>query len=155
MTVKRLQTRGNDQRLQIKVKTIDELINNNTVLQNDDELFLPVKANTRYYGRVVFLLETSAVAQLKNSITAPVGATGAFAENPAGTSINVFAFGTGTSSGAGGGAGITHAFILNFWITTGANGGNVQYQWAQNVAEISDTKVLQRSTMLLYEVGSA
>ena len=45
----------------------------------------------------------------------------------------------------GAGAGVGVMIVINAVVINGATAGNVQLQWAQNTAEVSNTKVLANS----------
>lgn len=129
-------------------KTADETVNNSTVLQNDDHLLLAMGANEIWVCRLVIIYNSSAVADIKGICTLPVGATSpggvlwrnsggyAWASNPAltewaadGTAANVIV-------------------IWHFVVINAGNAGNIQFQWAQNTGEATDTKVLAGSCLI-------
>lgn len=139
-------------------KSADETVNNSTTLQDDDTFVLPVAANGVYFFECFLRYSTSAVADIKFGWTAPASATmdwgkghvaeaalgGFHALGGAGSPTTPAQVG-GTQVGAGGGAGGGYMMLLAGFIVTAGTAGNVTLQWAQNTAEVSDTKVLKGS----------
>jgi hypothetical protein len=130
-------------------KTSDETVNNSTTLQNDDDL-LAAMATTSYYVFECYVLVTSGTTpDFKCTFTVPANATMRWKDTNAymhdtgaGTTMS---FGT---DGAGWPDGVL--FIGEVWTTDTA--GNLQFQWAQNVADASDTKVKACSQLRLWKV---
>ena len=133
------------------VKQSDETINNSTTLQNDDELLVPLKANTVYQFELRIYFITSASDGFKYSFFAPAGATGAYlgANWSAGGATSITADLTETSDAAGVGA--IRVLVTNGRILTGGTAGNFGLRWAQLTQQVLDTKVLQGSRLTLYE----
>jgi len=131
-------------------KAADETVNNSTTLQNDDSLVLPVAANEVWYFQMNVLYTSSGAADFKIGWTIPAAGAlrwHAIYRNTAATDV-VWAGGLETDvlSIAG-----TSALAVMVFATYkgGANAGDVQLQWAQNTAEVSDTKVLAGSAMIV------
>lgn len=57
------------------VKTLDETLNNNATLQNDDELFLSVVANIKYWLSMRLIMSSGATPDFKMLFTFPTGLT--------------------------------------------------------------------------------
>ena len=129
-------------------KTSDETVNNSTVLQNDNELFLPIAANEVWFFEMRLLTNSSAAADFKTTITLPSGAAG-FAHSMGTDSAGAqqISYQTWTLDWQGV-AGNLGSPILNGIVINGANAGNIQLQWAQQFAEASDTKVLTNSCII-------
>ena len=136
-------------------KTADETVNNSTTLQDDDHLVFAMAANTSYIIEAVFLLNaTGTTPDFKFGWTVPAGCamfwgllTGT---RWTGASVLLDETATRTSSGVNGTTGAAYrAFVRN-----GANAGNLQLQWAQNVADASDSKVLKHSNLIIHSLGA-
>lgn len=120
------------------VKSSVETVNNSTVLQDDGELLFAAAANSTYHVRIFILFKSAATADFKYQINVPSGGlfrgqlqTGAGEETALETtSNNIAAAPDGTERSF---------FVDGALITT--NAGNLQVQWAQQTAEVSDTKV--------------
>ena len=132
-------------------KTADETVNNSNLPQNDDELFLPVLANEVWVFQLYLKVATTAVADFKAAFTVPAGATLSWYPGPPSWSLSpwdnagmVENFLTGTNR--------TNAIVTaNGVYVGGANAGNLQFRWAQNTAEATDTKVLKNSCLIAFK----
>jgi len=134
-------------------KTADEIVNNSATLQNDDHLVMAVGANEIWH--FTFVLFTTAGANntpdIKLLLTVPAGATGFWGIHgltTAATGVD----GNGIMAGAASLDGLTtlsagvvasanSMIIIEGTIVNGGNAGNLQLQWAQNVATAVDTTV--------------
>lgn len=131
------------------VKKDDETISNDTTLQDDDELFVALQINREYFIELSVFYDTTAVADLKTDITVPAGASG----------VKVSGIWTsGDQATTAIGSALTHAgtgavriFMQYVQITMGATAGNVQFRWAQNTGEVSNTIIKAGSAMIVYE----
>lgn len=126
------------------VKSVDESVNNSAVLQNDDELFFPMDANSIY--EFSYYLKTTSPTAAPDGQLAFTGPAGAIASIMS-TLI--------TAAGAGGVSGLTLGNATNFRIDAAANyglicgrglvtttnAGNLQLQWAQNTPTVENTSV--------------
>lgn len=130
-------------------KTADETINNNSTLQNDDHLFVPVAANRVYTFEAVLFYSTNATANLKAAFTFPAGATLSWAPityTTLGTNtlyesaINTWQGASGTANPLGGGGDYPMA-LLRGMLRTGSTAGTLQLQWAQNSATAVNSTV--------------
>lgn len=136
------------------VKTADETVNNSNVLQNDDELIIPVK-NGKYYRISMHLYYNSQdTADFKFKFTIAGASTIQFnlkwRNTVGGDSLN----------------GITKADTISiqgfafpeiadiYGIAVGGADENITFQWAQNAAEATDTKVLKGSNIEIVELGT-
>ncbi len=129
-------------------KTADETINNVGILQNDDELVLPVLANEIWLIHMT-LRTNSAVADIQWLFTVP--AAGAMVYWCPGVCTATVGVPDGDATVAHvftAAAGVNRTFDLELLYTGGANAGNVQLQWAQNGGNASDTKVLKGSALI-------
>jgi hypothetical protein len=147
-------------------KSADETVNNSTVLQNDDHLFLAMVANVTY--ELTGLLRytcASVTPEIQIDFTFPslttmeyfgagpgVNVTGQegnlSAYSPRSTTSPVGAVFYGTNNSAAFALGIS----LRGLVRVGANAGNLQLRWAQTVATATDLKMLTDSYLLLRRV---
>lgn len=133
-----------------KYKTADETVNNSTTFQNDDHLFAPVEANAVYSLDLYVVYSSGATPDFKQVFTAPAGTTleasffdyngGAFAWAATGALGSVTAL-AGTGANA--------PFIIRGTLFVGGTAGTLQWQWAQNAANASDTIVRKGSRLIL------
>lgn len=129
----------------IVLKTADETVNNSIVLQNDNELVLPVLINQVWDIEMTLFINSSAVADFKWAFTIPAG--GALVWWHFFTAAN-WAPATSTDATVAStlaGAGVDQVWNCKLRYVGAGNAGNVQLQWAQNVAEVSNTNVLKNS----------
>lgn len=132
-------------------KTANETLGNSTTYQNDDHLFIPMAANTEYYGELLMVLASDASADFKYQLTYPAGATLHhhiyLCLNP--TAIAYGYAGTGEVNFATNGASSPQPLRTWFAVQNGANAGNLQIQWAKNLAHASTTTVYRGSYLRL------
>ena len=135
--------------LTIVRKTADEIVNNSTVLQNDDHLLFAVAANEVWEIRVAMIVASTAVADFKYAFTVPTGgaiyAPGGYTTDSDAT-IAVAVLYTANQT-------MSTTVAVNRRYIGGANAGNVQFQWAQNTAEVSNTKVLANSYIIAHKLA--
>ena len=135
----------------IAIKAADETVNNSTVLQNDDELTLAVEANTLYLLNIILVTNSGATPDFKFKITLPAGATmyGRVEDPSPGVGFSPQQFTEATASVAFAGTGSAYVTFIKAGVIIAGTAGNVTLQWAQNTAEVSDTKVLTGSSFVL------
>lgn len=121
-------------------KAVTETVNNSAVLQDDNELFLPMGANEVWRIIPYVLINSKAASGFRWLFTVPAGATyrgtltGANAENDF-TVVDTTAY-----------AGLGLFVMTNHSLYVGGGlAGNLRLQWAQNVAVAEDTQVLVNS----------
>lgn len=127
-------------------KTADETVNNSDTFQNDDELLLAIGANEVWAFELYLLSSSSAVADYKGKFVGPSGAT-VYAQFASSNHLPA----DQTLVGVGRVGGVFqkwHGVIIN-----GATAGNLQFQWAQDAAEASDTKVLAGSCLVATQLA--
>lgn len=136
------------------VKSVDESVTNSTTLQDDDELLLPVEANSVYSG-ILYLFCTYGqdasgpppAGNLKYSLTIPSGATIDGANGTlttGGTSrVDLTVNRQPTSSNT------VTIIPLILRVVTAGTAGNVQLRWAQELSIATPTVVLQGSIFSL------
>jgi len=130
------------------VKLADETVNNSTTFQDDDELFLPVDLNKEYSGYCIFWFQSNTTPDLKATFSGPAGSAG---------KVSVFMTASNNSVGFGGSpnvqtsiTGNTRMGIFQFILATAGTAGNLTFQWAQNTADVSDTKILKGSVLVMW-----
>jgi len=137
-------------RTSIIIKKSDEIVNNSVTLQDDDELFLAVAKNTTYFVILTLFLDSTAVANFKYNMSIPAGATSLR------TNANIESgLATATNNWVGDDVILTNGndqvFVVFGTIKVGATGGKIQLRWAQNTAEVSNSELLQGSSMLVFK----
>ena len=132
------------------IKIADETVNNSSTIQDDDELFAALNANKVYHMMIMICWNSGTTPDFKYQISIPSGAT---ADRSDGTWNQISSVAQDwTAIQAPGGQGSTVLWTETHGrIETGGTAGNVTFQWAQNVANASDTKVRIGSMMLIWE----
>lgn len=138
-------------------KTADETISNSTVLQNDDQLLVALPAAGLFMFEMDGLYSSSTVADFKMAYAIPAGATIRWSTvglATGATSISgdaTFDSST-TGSTAVGGAGVSSLVLFRTFgeITMGGTAGNMQFQWAQNTGEVSNTTMRTSSRLQIW-----
>jgi len=134
-----------DARITSVVKKVDEIVSNSTVFQNDDELFIPLLANTIYSFKFWQIYLSTTVADFKTRFIVPAAATGLYCFDGLAIASRMNAFSTDLNQSGNGGLGDLSPFAGR--IIMGANAGNFQIAWAQQTAEVSNTTMLQGATL--------
>lgn len=133
----------------IRVTTADNTVTNSTTLAVISDFTLALRAGQKAYIRFKGQTSTAAAAGLKILLNAPAAPTiyQAFLiakETATGNTL----FGRDIVAEAA--IGITDditAFTIDFYINNGANAGNLTFEFAQNVQDNSDTKILAGCVM--------
>jgi len=135
------------------VKTVDQIVNNSTTLQDDDELLFTPNINTTYHGILLIIYNSSVNADFKSAFSLPAGAVGEWLDNNAlwRISAQVYANITTAFGISGSGVGLPRASSQHFVIKMGATAGDCNFQWCQNTLEVSDTIVEEGSLLLVWE----
>lgn len=124
------------------VKGATETVNNSTTLQDDDDFAFAIGANEIVPFHMWIRGDSNATADFKWAFSVPSGGGGvvlqtAYGGAGVGSSITPFAIssGTGIQTNAG--------FYIYFtgFAQAAATPGTVQFQWAQNTLDASDTTV--------------
>jgi len=137
--------------VQILVKQADQTKISDSTLADDDELFLPLLANTTYSMLFFLQVSSGSTPDLKMKWTLPAGATGVKNDsqdwNPttASDTLNITTQKTPATGGA------VQTFPINATIVVGGTAGNITFQWAQNVSTASNTIVYAGTTMLIFK----
>lgn len=128
-------------------KTTDEVVNNSSVLQNDDELLFLLPENSVWAVALVFIYDTNGTPAIKVAFDCPAGSDFVVSR----TDIVAVHASCGEEI-ATGGAGTGDANIIEvqyYGVITTTNSGTLQLQWAQNTANVSDTTVHSGSYLML------
>lgn len=149
-----------DARLTPVIKTADEPVISSTVLQNDNELFFSVEANTKYAVKFVLLYTGATAGDFKVNVTVPAGAAyrlGVFGLTETATGVTG-PFQTSTITEASGSytfgcSGFSAMATLDGVITIGATAGTVQFQFAQGTSSGTATTVLTHSYVTAIEIS--
>jgi len=131
----------------IILKTADETVNNSSTLQDDNELFLAIGANEIWLFWLFFWGNSGTTPDFKIGWAIPSGASGVFdsiVTAVASTSLTATLIISGFAA----------SYLYRFYgeIKNGATAGNLQFQWAQNTATVSDTKVLANSCIIAHRI---
>lgn len=129
-------------------KAADETVNNSAVLQNDDHLVLAVGADDVWFIIVVALVTTGATPDWKCSFAVPAGGAMKWEAWSAAPWDKV----AGGSYAATGPLAAIPVGVQGIYIG-GGTAGNVNFQWAQRVADPSDTKVLTNSFLIAWQIA--
>ena len=135
------------------VKTADESVNNSEVLQDDDELFFTPTINKTYYIQYFAYAEATAVADFKEAWTIPTGATMTRFSGDWDTQVKDAVTDTTTPVSKGMNT-LVRTYTYYMRLIMDSTAGNVNFQFAQNTQEVSDTKCLKGATIIVYEEGT-
>lgn len=133
------------------VKSVDEIVNNSDVFQDDNELFFIPIINKVYNIKIIVYLQSTTQADFKYSVSFP---TGAVAERGTGSWSSTSARDTRPAQET-----LAPTIIdteikwlaIPYRLVMGSTAGNFSFQWAQANARMSDTKVLKGSLLLVLE----
>lgn len=119
------------------VKAADETVNDSDVLQNDDDLLFVVGANEKWAFKLFLLIISGTTPDMKLIFALPSGAVGRIywdtaSADPQGW-IRLEAEQSVQTSGG------EETLNASGVVIVGSTGGTVQFQWAQVVADASDT----------------
>lgn len=136
------------------IKPADESLVS-TTMQSDDHLVVPLLANTQYWLECLLLYEGGTTGDIKLQWSVPSGAVVEWSHGGLGTSASTsvgnvsrnFSPSPGTVGALG--AGTSLVIPIEGRVTTGANAGNLQLQWAQNASDTTPTIVKQNSVLIL------
>ncbi len=131
----------------IITKIATETINSTTTIQDDDELKKVLKANTRYTGLLLLLIDASSVPDLDITFKVISGTVYARFGYVSGLQpATAFGVESGLQT-----SGADQFVSVLFAVKTGSGGGTLQFQWAQNVSDAAGTAIKEGSMMILYE----
>lgn len=128
--------------------TADQTVNNTTTLVNITDLVSAVnlEANKDYFAVIGVLADGGTTPDIKIGVTAITGATIIVGSLAGANEANPQVISTV-------GAGTVRTFSVFADIEMGATAAKLQLQFAQNTADVSDTKVIQGMTMMIFESG--
>lgn len=139
-----------------KTKTATETVNNSATLQNDDTLFVSVAANTVYNFESRIIHNSGTTPDFKAGWTYPSGLTMLYNRLGVGLAgggnVHLLFASNETTSILDDGFAADRSFMMWGTVTVGATAGTLQFQWAQNTANASDTSVLAGSYLKLTKV---
>jgi hypothetical protein len=128
---------------QVIRKGANEIVNNSSTLQDDDDFVFRIDTTGEWEIELVLRIVSGATPGFKYAFTLPALAAIRLvpADGSIGSEVDVTAAQTLTTDGT------SQHIHLRFWLVSGGTAGNVQFQWAQNVADASDTTVRAQSYM--------
>ena len=139
-------------------KTATETVNNSTTLQNDDTLLAALVASEVVAFECAVRYNASATADMKFAFTVPAGATlnwgmaGGY-RDAALNNVNTGSTGSGVALDIStAGAGAEEFLLLVGTVVNSTTAGNLQLQWAQNTANVSDAAVAAGSWLKVWRV---
>lgn len=138
-------------------KTADETLNNDSALQNDDALVLAMEASSTYLVDLRLIINSGTTPDFKFTFTVPSGASGSvhIFEGSSPTSAATVLQGpfsiTATLSVSGVAA--DQIILIQGVVVTSTTAGNLQFRWAQNTANATDTSVKTNSYLHLTKVA--
>lgn len=140
------------------IKQADETVTSSITPQSDDELFVPLLANSQYFIEFFIIYDTIQAADLTIKFTGPAGATFDWTHGGLGTSATTSVgtvsrnYRTLADSGSIGGPAVaagTNAIIPGEGrAVTAGTAGNLTFQWAQNTTSVTGSIVRARSVMI-------
>ena len=142
-------------------KTANQTVNNSAALVNDTHLLASTLANTDYAFEVNLFYTSGVTPDLKVALTWPTGATCSWmAVGFLSTGINyeidlttsTYQGASGTAQAYSGSASPTVTMQIKGILRVAATAGNLQFQFAQNTANASNTTVKQDSWMRIERV---
>jgi hypothetical protein len=140
------------------IKSADETVTNSTTFQNDDELVVPLLANSQYFIEFFLIYDTIQAADIKIQFTGPAGCTFDWSHGGLGTSATTSVGavsrnyrnigGTGTIGGPAAAAGTNAVIPGEGRAVTAGTAGNLQLQWAQNTLNVTGSVMKIRSVII-------
>lgn len=118
-------------------KTADEVVTISTVLQDDDHLTVAVAANTSYRFEALLRVTSNSSADIKAAFVVPTGATLTWS-GMANSNANS-ADGSGVANSIAITVSTPVIVQISGIVVTGSTAGNLQLQWAQNLASSTTT----------------
>jgi hypothetical protein len=158
------QLQGDDGGPTVVPKTATETVNNSATLQDDDELAVTVDTGTVCKVELWLMLSAAGTAAdwkfawsvpsggeiYWGPISAQAGDSGwvrnQAATTPGGLLVSTDSLPAGSMNGR-------HGVMLAGIYVGGGTAGDLQFQWAQNTADASDSKVLANSVLIAQKVN--
>lgn len=142
------------------LKTSTESVTSSTTLQNDDQLALPVSANSKYTIEGLIIYDGASAGDFKVAFTTPSGATINWTAGGPQSGIGVTSYNANvaTSSGAAlalacNGAGNSMGANPKGYLSVSSTSGNLQLQWAQQASSATATRVFLGSWLRLTRIS--
>ena len=135
---------------ELVLKTVDEVVNNSDVLQNDDALWFAVGVNETVDFRL-FLLFRGPTQNLNTDFTIPVAST-LRRQQIWGGAGTVLVDATGAIQLTGDNQ--VRYYQAIYLYQGGVNGGLVRFRWAQAVAAAENAEIFDNSFMVLHRLPS-
>ena len=140
--------------------------NSTTTVSDDPDLFLPVAAGATYVvtGVIFYDGPAAGTGDIKWTFTVPSGATGQYQmihQNISGNTAGMWQVNwtdgpnlvTTQANAQGLGSPNVLAMTLNGLLVTGGSAGNLQWRWAQNTSNGTNTRVYNQSYLCAQRVG--
>lgn len=123
------------------IKLNDKMLTTTTTLQNDNELVIPVAANTAYFIQGGLIVASPTAADLKINFTAPSGASFTIMADYVASAVATLSATTVSSITGIDGRGATTASAVRFGgaLLVSSTAGDFQLQWAQNAGSGTTT----------------
>ncbi len=143
-------------------KTADEIVNNSIALQNDDDLLFAIGTAGTWAFKIVLFFHGAANANIQFAITIPGGGatlcwsdfvTSDDTQDALSSVIITASGGARTILTIGAGEATAQIMVIHGWVKSGGTAGNVQLQWAQGVAQASNTIVMEESYLIAYRLA--
>lgn len=144
-------------------KTADETVTSSNVLQDDDELKIPLLPNSIYEFELCAFFDAATTGDIKAAFTVPAGSViicrtvmpASAASSAPVTMVSSVMVASGAASNASGGigAGAKAAYGVRGTVITGGTAGNLQFQFAQSVSDPTATTVFTNSYLKATRVG--
>ncbi len=131
------------------VKSADETVTSSEVLQDDDELKFTPNVSKNYGYILNLLINSGTTPDFKGAFSLPTDATmdqqsndfQKIAQDQDDATVALVNSGTGNAG----------SYQLTGRLIMDTTAGDVNFQWAQNVSNAGDTKVLKGSYLLVWE----
>lgn len=147
-------------------KTADETVTNSTTLQDDNHIVLPVLANETWHFRLVlFLTAPDTDPDWKFGWTVPASATMLWSFTSGVATIASFSAQATTGTPAAmlteggtatmGSQNVNHGAVVEGVIRVAGTAGNVQFQWAQNTADLVGSTILEDSHIIARRIATS
>jgi len=131
------------------VKVADQIVNNSDTLVDDDELLFAANANRTYSFLLLILFASGTTPDWKIGWSVPAGASMEWGLM-GGSAANSLTEAQ-TDNQNGNGAGTEREVAYSGRVVLAGTAGDVIMQWAQNVANASDTTTFLGSLLVVWE----
>jgi hypothetical protein len=136
-------------------KASNEIVNNSSVLQNDNDFTFSIGANETWAYQIYTAVDSTTTADAKFAVTAPSGATCRLDVNNLFSVFNDFSTTCGGSITLGHTGSVDEQYLLYGVVVNGANSGSVTLQWAQGTATAADTTMRANTQMIAFKLSGA